>query len=516
MPRPLSIAAPAGGDDPLATAVNLEVERALLALCLDGRHDGAWSKILEHCDGPTAFYARDHRLLALLIDRQTTLGLPTDAVSVANAAAQQPFRDAIDVLRSMDGVDKIRLRLDDSGDLPDSVLAAIGGHSAVLQVAEAFAPWTGLVSNAKTLDQLHRQRQVIAALSELSTRARAVDGGKHVRAIADAAATNLGRIAGSNRDEESVGLGMAKSAVSHDAAKAAGDLIAASWGVAALDEGCRLVRGALVVLAARPGCGKTSMGLQAAIATRAALGTGDAAAIVSLEMGSEQLARIVVGRQLNIGRQNIERGWLTNDQRLALDAAIIDWRKNDIPVKGHRGKNTGEEIASWIRQAHRRSQGRLHLVVIDYLGLIAGTNPKQSTTDRLGEITRALKLLALDLQVCVMLLCQMNRESVKEKRAPEITDLRDSGNIEQDADAVVFLYSDNPSEHESDVMQVMAKVAKYRGGALQRFGLEFMKARGQRFQAVGGNRPTRGERMTSEPKSDEDHYGSSTPQQEPS
>lgn len=505
-------AAPEGDDfGPLTNAVSLEVERALLSVCLDGRHRDAWATIRDRSDGVLAFFGRNHRLVALVIDHLDGAGEPVDAVTVAAAAQQVRFGDALDALRRLEGAERAVLRRDDSVGYDDSVLAHLGGYNALGDLQNAHGSSSGQVKNAETLDALHRQRRAIDALTDLYKRVQAVDGAKNLRAIADDASNRLHDIAATGRAIRSIGTGAAEALRQHDQAATCGLERLGSWGVKPLDASLRLIGGQVVILAARPGCGKTSMLLQVATATHRALGP-DSVGLVSLEMNETDLARIIVARDLCVGRQAIERGWLSAEQREAFAIAIERWRRDDIPIKGHGGKGTVDEIVAWIRSLHRRSAGRLHLVGIDYLGLINGTNPKHNANERVGEITRKLKTLALDLDLCVLLLCQLNRESVKDKRAPELSDLRDSGNIEQDADAVVFLYAENDAE--GDVVLVNAKVAKNRRGTRSTLGLEFHKARGQRFDEIGGDRPKRGERMRSEPNDAED-VTNNPPQQEP-
>ncbi len=257
------------------------------------------------------------------------------------------------------------------------------------------------------------------------------------------------------------------------------------------------------------------MGLQAAEATRNKLG-GDAVAIVSYEMGDDELAEILCGRRINVGRQAIQGGMMSVEKRAAFEAEIAKWEANNIVVKGHGGNGNIDEIVGWIRSLFRRRAGRLHLVVVDYLGQIPGTNPKHNTNERVGEVTRKLKVVALELGICVLCLCQLRRVVAKEKRAPELSDLRDSGNIEQDADGVVFIWPTAPDQDDRPVVQVVARVAKNRLGPIRTYGLEFLKAYGQRFREIGGDRPSRGERAYGAPDASEDVLGQPpTPQQEP-
>jgi replicative DNA helicase len=501
-------------DDPMAHAHSVECERSILALALDGRHGDVWGLVREAGGSPRSFWSRDHRLVALVVDALWMRGTPVDASSVAQAAQTTPWSEAIAAVRALDEGKAPSVEARPGTAYDDSLLPNIGGHGAIADLASTYSPATALARNVGYLVAYERQRQTIALLADLHRRARAVDGAKHVQEIAAEAANRLAIVTDNGQGVDSIGLAAERALLEHDAAAAQGDVTAASWGVPALDTLCRLTPGRLIVLAARPGCGKTSMMLQAAAATRIALGP-QRVAIQTLEMPSEDLARIMIGRQLGIGRQMIERGWLSAEQRQQVAAAAAEWRANDIPVKGTGGRGTVHEVCAWARALRRRTDNRLHLVAIDYLGLLKGSHPRMERREAIGEITRELKLLTKDERICVLLLSQMNRESVKERRKPNLADLRDSGDIEQDADSVVFLWSDQVDE-KPPVMLVNAFVAKNRGGEEGTRGLEFLRAYGQTFREPGGNPVPRGTRMQGEPQAGEDVLGQQpTPQQEP-
>jgi replicative DNA helicase len=174
---------------------------------------------------------------------------------------------------------------------------------------------------------------------------------------------------------------------------------------------------------------------------------------------------------------------MTTDERARFEQAVQAWKEHDMPIREVCGSNTGLDICAWIRVQHAQAQGRLRLVCVDYLQLIAGGAARLSENDRLGEITRSLKLVALELGVCILLLSQMNRESAKESRLPRLSDLRGSGNIEQDADSVIFLHGPDAPGEPTVVVQAM--VCKNRGGPTGDVQLTFHKRDGQRFTQVG-------------------------------
>ncbi len=166
-------------------------------------------------------------------------------------------------------------------------------------------------------------------------------------------------------------------------------------------------------------------------------------------------------------------------------------------------------MCAWIRQRHVRSAGRLALVVIDYLQLIDAKG-KQTEYDRISEASRALKRIANHLNVCVLLLSQFNRDGSKSERdasgrvkgnpEPRMQDLRGSGSIEQDADAVVFIWP--PYEAETPDLPCTLKVAKNRAGAKPRIEAVFERGNGQMFREMSSSR----KHHAGEPKPSEDQY----------
>lgn len=193
-------------------------------------------------------------------------------------------------------------------------------------------------------------------------------------------------------------------------------------------------KGALVVLAGRPGAGKTSV---ACFMMRKAAEDGAAVLMINLEQTCVEIyKKLICGH-----------GDITPDQ---ISAKTIDWEKYELAVgalnKLHilvdEQSRSIEEIVYRIYTLHR--QGRCDIAFIDYLGLIPAGNVVGMTKGQaIGEITHKLKALAKDLKIPIVLLCQLNREMAKENRPPQLTDLRDSGDIEQDADKVLMLERTN-------------------------------------------------------------------------
>jgi replicative DNA helicase len=232
--------------------------------------------------------------------------------------------------------------------------------------------------------------------------------------------------------------------------------------------------GDLIVLAARPSMGKTALALN--IAEHVAVQEGLPVALFSMEMGAAQLAVRLVGSLGRIDQQHLRTGALKDDEWTRLTEAVEKLSKSSVFIDESPALNSAEVRARARRQA--RQCGKLGLIVIDYLQLMSGTSSSdENRATEIGEISRGLKALAKELQCPVMALSQLNRsvESRNDKR-PMMSDLRESGAIEQDADVIMFIYRDeyyNKDSKEPGVAEVI--LAKQRNGPVGTVKLTFLK-----------------------------------------
>lgn len=249
-----------------------------------------------------------------------------------------------------------------------------------------------------------------------------------------------------------------------------------------------LQAGDMIVLAARPSMGKTSFAVN--IAEHVALNEGLPVAIFSMEMGAAQLAVRIVGSIGRVNQGNLRTGKLTDDEWPRLTEAIERLRTVSLHIDETPGLSPGELRANARRLA--RQCGKLGLIVVDYLQLMSGSGSAASSDNRateLGEISRGLKMLAKELQCPVIALSQLNR-SVEQRtdKRPMMSDLRESGAIEQDADIIMFIYRDdyyNKDSKEPNVAEVI--IGKQRNGPTGTVKLFFQKNQ-TRFEnlAMGG------------------------------
>jgi replicative DNA helicase len=233
--------------------------------------------------------------------------------------------------------------------------------------------------------------------------------------------------------------------------------------------------GDLIVLAARPSMGKTALAIN--IAENVALKEGLPVAVFSMEMGASQLAIRIVGSIGRIDQTRLRTGKLLDEEWPRLSEAVERLRNVSLSIDETPGLTPSELRANARRLA--RSCGKLGLVVVDYLQLMSGSSGTDgdNRATELGEISRGLKMLAKELQCPVIALSQLNRgvEQRTDKR-PMMSDLRESGAIEQDADVIMFIYRDdyyNKDSKEPGVAEII--IAKQRNGPTGMVKLTFLK-----------------------------------------
>ncbi len=233
----------------------------------------------------------------------------------------------------------------------------------------------------------------------------------------------------------------------------------------------------MIVVAARPSMGKTSIALN--MVEAAVLGGGDREPVptlfFSLEMSTQQLGyRLLCGRA-KVNMQRIKEGFLDNEGQGRLARAAKEFKGAPLWIDDSAGLSV-LEIRAKARRLHSRN--KLGLVVVDYLQLVRGDSvvPREQ---QVADISRGMKAMAKELDIPVVVLAQLNRESEKDKRQPRVSDLRESGSIEQDADVVLLLARKKDSDEERDradnVILRDLIVAKQRNGPTGLITLTFNK-----------------------------------------
>ena len=235
----------------------------------------------------------------------------------------------------------------------------------------------------------------------------------------------------------------------------------------------------MIVLAARPSLGKTAMALN--IAESVVMAKGDRAEPVptlffSIEMSAQQLALRLLCSRARVDLRGVREGFLQKEPQRALAQAAQELKTAPLWIDDS-GNLTILELRAKARRVHTRRN--LGLVIIDYLQLLSGTDTRVQREQQISEISRGIKAMAKELNLPVLVLSQLNREAERERRDPRLSDLRESGSIEQDADVVLLLTYPRPVKGESnDLPQATRErnlfIAKQRNGPVGTVPLTFI------------------------------------------
>ena len=233
-----------------------------------------------------------------------------------------------------------------------------------------------------------------------------------------------------------------------------------------------LGEGDLMILAARPSMGKTTLAVN--IAEHVAFERKEGVAIFSMEMSAEQIGYRVISSRGGIPMQKLRSGELSDQEMDQLTWTINRLREAPLFID-----ETGALSPNDLRARARRLAMRtnLKLIVVDYIQLMQVPGTKDNRTGEISEISRSLKALAKELKLPIIALSQLNRGvEQRDNKRPRMADLRESGGIEQDADLVVFIYRDWVYNKTSDETQAEIIIAKQRNGPLGAVPLEFYGA----------------------------------------
>jgi len=225
----------------------------------------------------------------------------------------------------------------------------------------------------------------------------------------------------------------------------------------------------LIVIAARPSMGKTAWAIN--IAQNAAIRDGRVVAVFSLEMSKESLLRRLLASEAQVNSRKIQTGFLPKEDKGKLLSALERLMESKMFIDDTPGITLAEMRAKARRL--KQQEGRLDLIVIDYLQLMTGTNTSgkkgfENRTQEVSSISRGLKALAKEMKVPVVALSQLSRGSEQRTgdKKPLLSDLRESGSIEQDADVVAFIHREEYYDRENEDLKGKAEiiVAKQRNG----------------------------------------------------
>jgi replicative DNA helicase len=422
---------------------SLEAEQAVLGgLMLSGE---AWAKIADKLT-ERDFYRRDHQLMYRAIGELSEKGMPCDAVTLGEWFDAQGLAESV------------------------------GGTRYVLELANSTPSAANIVAYAEIVREKSVLRQLIDAGMEITG-----DGfrpeGRSSQELVESAEQKVFQIAeaGSRGRQGFVPM---RSAVKEafrllqERYESRSPITGLPTGFNDLDyKTAGLQAGDLIIIAARPSMGKTALSLN--IAEYAAIKTGKAAAVFSMEMSSSQLAFRLISSLGRINQQHLRTGELADEEWPRVTSAITMLSEAKIFIDDTPSLSPLELRA---RARRLKREHDLGLIVVDYLQLMQVPGNKENRATEISEISRSLKALARELGVPVIALSQLNRslEQRTDKR-PVMADLRESGAIEQDADVIVFIYRDeyyNPESNEKGVAEII--IGKQRNGPTGTVKLTFL------------------------------------------
>lgn len=360
-------------------------------------------------------------------------------------AHQIIFQKMVDLNEEDQPIDVVTIR---SALDKDNQTENIGGVAYIAELATAVPTAANVVYYAKIVHDKATRRRLINTATKIINNSYADDDS--VSDLLDNAEQQIMQVSQDNTQNGFQNIkDVLEASLKHvnDLSKNKSEVTGLSTGYQQLDEMTTgLHKDELVIIAARPAVGKTAFALN--IAQNVATSSDTTVAIFSLEMGAESLVNRMICAEGNINANHLRTGQLTQDEWNSLFIATGSLSKASIYIDDTAGIKVAEIRARCRRLA--KEKGNLGLIVIDYLQLIEGTNP-DNRQQEVSEISRQLKKLAKELEVPVIALSQLSRgvEQRQDKR-PVLSDIRESGSIEQDADIVSFLYRDDYYDHDED------------------------------------------------------------------
>ena len=423
---------------------SVEAEQAVLGGVLID--NGAWDRIADILIG-AHFYRSDHRAVFDAVASLCEDGQPCDAVTVAE-------------------------RLDRGGQLESS-----GGLAYLAELTENTPSAANIVAYAEIVRERAVLRDLIRTSTEIADAAFRPQG-RGVPDLLDDAERRILEIAerGGAGRRESVAMKDVLSSVMEridELSRRDNPITGVSTGFTDLDrETAGLQHGDLVIVAGRPSMGKTAFAMN--IVEAAAIGADLPVVVFSMEMPAEQLTMRMLSSLGRIDQQRVRTGSLRDDDWPRLTSGSEMLNRTNIFIVDESAL-TPTELHARCRRL-KREHGNIGLVVIDYLQLMHVPGTRENRATEISEISRSLKALAKELMVPVVACSQLNRRlEERQNKRPVMSDLRESGAIEQDADLILFIYRDEVYNEESkDKGKAEIIIGKQRNGPIGKIDLTFL------------------------------------------
>ncbi len=435
-----------------------EAEQAVLGAALvDKEAVGLARERIDHAD----FYRLEHQLIFRAMCRLYENDQAVDPITIADLLEKsaEQFLDKAQ-LKALAG---------------RSLLELVGGMDFLIDLAGMMGTAANVVHHAGIVREKAVLRRLISVSGTIAS--EAYDGSDEAAIILDRAA---GRIFEVSEQARSGGFAAVESIVP-GAFKAIEEAFQSGDDVTGLRTGFRemdrrtggLQKGDLIVLAARPSMGKTSLALN--LAYNVAVHERQPVGVFSLEMSREQLVLRMLGSSGSFNLHNLRRGKLRAEDWPRLTQACEQLSRAPIFIDD----NSGISVLEMKAKARRlKQQHGLGLIVIDYLQLMTGSGKIENRQQEISQISRNLKGLAKDLGVPVIALSQLSRGvEARSDHKPMLSDLRESGAIEQDADVVLFIFREEVYKPEDESLHNLATIiiGKQRNGPTGQFDLHFHK-----------------------------------------
>lgn len=422
---------------------SMEAEQAVLgALMIDHR---AWDKIADRLD-KTDFYRPEHQTLFQAMSDLAEKSQPFDVLTVAEILKQKQN------------------------------LEAVGGETYLFELAQNTPTAANIVAYADIVHERAVLRQLISVGTEMVEKAY-LDSDQDSKELLALAEQKVYEIA-ERRQRESgpviISTLLANASDRIDELYRSGHtLTGISTGFTDLDTMTSgLQNGDLVIIAGRPSMGKTSFAMN--IAENVALGSKKSVLIFSMEMPAESLTMRMLSSLSRVDFAKIRTGKLKEEDWPRI-ASIISMLSETKIYIDDTAALTPSDIRSRSRRLAREQHG-LGLIVVDYLQLMRVPGHKENRTNEISEISRSLKILAKELNVPVIALSQLNRSlEQRSDRRPVMSDLRESGSIEQDADLIAFIYRDevyDDNSKDKGIAEII--IRKQRNGPIGDFKVTFL------------------------------------------
>lgn len=366
----------------------------------------------------------------------------------------------------------------------DSKLEDVGGIAYVTSLANAVPTAANVVYHASIIEEKSILRQLVSVSTQIAS--MGYEAGDDVKNIIDSAESKILEISNRKKTADFTPI----NEIVLDSFKSIEALMGNKNGITGLPTGFddldNLTSGLhgsdFIILAARPSMGKTAFALNVVqnVAIRAAKRMGGGpktVAFFSLEMSKEQLVQRMLCAEANIDSQRLRIGELRDEDWAMLINTADTLSNANIYIDDTAGI-TAMDMRSRARRL--KIEHGLDLIVVDYLQLMQGSGKKNNSGDRqqeVSEISRSLKALARELNVPVLALSQLSRSvEARQVKRPMLSDLRESGSLEQDADIVAFLYREdyyNPETENKNITELI--IAKHRNGPVDTVNLFFHK-----------------------------------------